>query len=334
MPPNTGPPSWPQTHPAPLPSASTRKPWIVIGISVAVVVALVVGLLVWRGTSGSYGSGTSEPSSVDEVGLDRTVGLLREKDPVCDDWRKYADELSEREKPWASIDDAKPAIEWSADERRTFSEVGDAMRVAADNFESLLPRAEDVGVQELIAQTIVYLRLYIDRIPNYTAPDSLIAGAAGNFGTAVSYMCNTVPLISVDSQDGPTSRNSSPTSLRSFTEGGSSACEDFLSLLDRQEATLSGWLRADSRTSADQWGPEQRSLNLAVQTVLDRDARELRSIAEGESNHLFHDLLTIQSEYMRAFAGSIPTYIPDDLQIWKVVTAVGGGISAACKAEL
>lgn len=308
----------------------SRKPWIALGVSLSVVVVLVVGLLAWRGTIFGSDQGGGDPSPT-AYGSDRTVGLLREKDPVCDDWRTFADALSDQEKPWASIDDSVPAARWTEEQRRIYGDVAEAMSAAADNFESILPKAEHVVIQELIAQTIVYLRKFVEKIPDYTEADSLVAGVASNFGTAVSYMCSAVPLTS---QDQPISVSNAepPAVLSAFMSNREPACGTFLAFLDRQKSTLSGWATTDSRTPADQWNPEQKRLYLAVQKVLDRDSGELRNMAEDAQNAILRDLLLTQADYMKAFGGALTTYVPDDLQLWKVVTSIGGGISAACKA--
>lgn len=332
MQPPVAPPPRPPSEPGGFatPQEPSRKPWIAIGLSLSLIVALVIGFFAWRETivGRDQGGGDQPPTA---YGLDKTVGLLREKDPVCGDWRKFADALSDQEKPWASIDATVPAARWTEEQRRIYVDVGKAMSAAADNFESILPRAEHAVIQELIAQTIVYLRTFVARIPHYIETDSLVAGVASNFGTAVSYMCSAVPLTA---QEHPTSvsKAEAPAALSTFMSNRDPACEIYLRFLNRQKSTLSGWMTADSRTPAHQWNPEQKRLYLAVQKVLGRDSEELRNIAEDTQSAVLRDLLLTQADYMKVFGAALSAYVPDDLQLWKVVTGIGGGISAACKA--
>lgn len=58
---------------------------------------------------------------------------------------------------------------------------------------------------------------------------------------------------------------------------------------------------------------------------------DLASRAKGT---VLGDLILVQNAYTQAFVDAIPHYTPDDAQLWTVVTAIGGGIIAACEAHL
>ncbi len=210
MPPGGGPPSYPQDPPplpgTPPPNSSHRRSWIVLGAVLVVVVAMAVGLVVWKSTS-SRGSGATGQS---EAGVDRTVGVLRERDPVCDEWLNYADELSQAAEQWTALNRGVPATKWTPEHREIYVAVGEAMTTAADQFESILPKARNVLLQELIAQTIVYLRAYVERIPEYVESDSLIAGVAAKFSNAVTDMCEIQPQLRASSSTEKTTRSSVP----------------------------------------------------------------------------------------------------------------------------
>lgn len=302
-----------------------------MGVSLAVVVALVVGLLVWE-VARPAGSGGIGPSADD--GVDRTVGLLQEKDPVCDGWHRYADELAVKERRWAVSDDGVPAAKWSPEQRGVFESTGEAMSTAADQFESLLPQARSVILQELIAQTIVYLRAYVERIPAYVQSDRLIAGAAGNFSNAVTYMCSAVPLVRGNHSAGWNSEVQNPADLRPFIESGDPICAEFTTVSDRQDEAISGWTVTDSTVPAEQFTPQQRELFDAVRFVLVDDMDKFEDLASRAKGTVLGDLILVQNAYTQAFVDAIPHYTPDDAQLWTVVTAIGGGIIAACEAHL
>ncbi|MGB0972565.1 MAG: hypothetical protein ACPGVG_16635 [Mycobacterium sp.] len=304
-----------------------------MGGVLVVVVALTVGLVVWKSTS-NQGPGGSAQS---EAGLDRTVGLLREKDPVCDEWFSAVAELATREKKWLTLDRDIPATKWTPEYRDIFLSVGEAMTTAADKFESILPKARSVVLQELIAQTIMYLRAYVERIPEYVESDKLIGGAAGNFSNAVTYMCDVGPLLPASASAGKATRSSvpDPAALTPLMAGGKDpACVKFLEALDRQKTYLRGWGTLDSAIPAEQWTPDQRVLNSMARKVILREAKDMRAIAEVAESAIMADLLVTRAAYMQAYADAIPTYTPNDKRLWLTLTAIGGGLSAACKATL
>ena len=334
VPPGADPPWSPNSPPSPgAPSGRDhRRRWIVLGVSFAVVVAVVVGSLVWRGVS-TRNDADNAPAAVDD-GVDRTVGLLRDKDPVCDEWLAVSNELAEKEEKWIASNRGVPATAWTTEQRETFVGVSQAMSTAADHYESMLPRAKNVVVQELIAQTIVYLRSYVERVPSYTESDNLFAGVAGNFGTAVTYMCSAAQLVPALGSGKRSTRSTvpDPDALTLFMAVEDRACSNFLELIGRQNAQLSGWAAADSTISAPQWTPKQRALNNAARDVIARDAIEQGGIVDSTENPIMADLLFARGEYMQAFADAIPTYTPDDALLWTTATSLGGGLSAACKA--
>ncbi len=339
MPPGGGPSSYPQ-YPPPPPSVGTppsnsshRRRWIVLGGVLAVVVALTVGLVVWKSTSNQGEGGTAQS----EAGLDRTVGVLRERDPVCDDWGPAIVELTSREKKWLTLNRDIPAAKWTPEHREIFVSVGEAMTAAADKFEAMLPKTRSVVLQELIAQTIVYMRAYVERIPEYVESDRFINGVAFNFGNAVTKMCDAGTLLRVPGGTEKTTRSSvpEPAGLTPFMANGKDpACAKLLEVIDRQNTYLSGWAATDPMIPAEQWTPDQRALNNAAREVILRDVNVVRALADVAESAIMADLLATRADYMQAFADSIPTYAADDGNLWATVAYIGGGLGAACKATL
>ncbi|MCH9667370.1 MAG: hypothetical protein K0U80_05845 [Actinomycetia bacterium] len=303
---------------------------MMLGLSLAVVVALVLGLVVWKASGhGSGGSGSASDGDVD-----RTVGLLRERDPVCDEWGKYADELAEHEEQWAAVNKGIPATKWTPEQREIFESVGRAMSAAADQFESILPDARNVVLQELIAQTIVYLRAYVERIPNYVESDGLIAGVAGNFSNAATYMCSAVPLVSAGDALSLSSSVQKPSELEDFMKVRDPVCDEFVALVDRQNSALIGWAAIDSTVNQVHWTSKQRTLYDAVRKTITRNLTRFREIASLAKGRVMGDLMATQNAYMEAFADAIPSYAPEDQQLWAAVNSLGGGLAAACESQL
>lgn len=334
MPPGTDPPRSPYPEPSP-PGPSNPRRWMVLGVSVAVVIAVVAGLVVWKGLATRNDADIAATAAADD-GVDRTIGLLREKDPVCDEWIEFADALSKNEEQWAASNRGIPATKWTFEQREIFVSAGEAMATAADQFESILPKARNVVIQELMAQTIVYLRAYVERIPTYVGSDGLIAGVANNFGAAITYMCSAVPLVSRLSRgkNPVSSATGEPAALEPFMVEKDSVCAEFQALIERQSAQLSGWVAGDSMKPAVLWTPKERTLSNAAREVLTRDYGHLLELQERSGNPIMSDLLLTQAAYMEAFAGAMPTYVPDDSQLWTTVTFLGGGLNSACRAEL
>lgn len=304
---------------------------MIVGICFAAVVTLVVGLLMWQS-----GSGDGPGTPVADDGVDRTVGLLTEKDPVCDDWIKYADELADETREWDAIDKTISAASWSPEQRDIVERAADAMRSAADQFESILPKANDVVLQELIAQTIVYWRAFVDRVQNYVRGDSMLAGTAGNFGSAATFMCTAVPIIlgrDLASEAVPAS-SKTPAKLSAFIRDTEPSCSELTALMDRQDRILRGWSDGDPAKRASEWSADERRLNQAAIPVLVEDGKRAVAIAQTSTNPVLADLVQTYVAYMNAFADALPTYEPDDHQLWKVATFLGGGLGAACEAQL
>jgi len=304
----------------------------VLGGVLVVVVALTVGLVVWKSTS-SHGPGATAQS---DAGVDRTVGVLRERDPVCDEWGAAVAQLDSSEEKWLTLNRNIPATKWTPEHREIFVSVGEAMTTAADKFESMLPNARSVVLQELIAQTIVYMRAYVERIPEYVESDRLINGVAFNFASAVTYMCDAGTLLRVPGSAEKITQSSvpEPAALAPFIADGDPACANYLKVSDRQKSQLGGWTRADSTIPAAQWTPTQRALNYAAREVILRDIKDVRAIADVAESAIMADLLVTRADYMQAYADAIPTYTPNDKFLWATVTSIGGGLSAACKAAL
>lgn len=305
---------------------------MMLGLSLAVIVAVVLGLVVW--SASDHGSGG--PSSASDGDVDRTVGVLREKDPVCDEWGKYADELAEKEERWAGLNKGIPAAKWTPEQREIFESVGRAMSTAANRFESILPDARNVVLKELIAQTIVYLRAYAGRIPSYVASDGLIAGVAGNFGGAVTYMCSGVSTVPPISGDEEVTRSAvpQPAALTPFMVEVDSRCPEFQALVERQSAQLGGWMSGDATKSAYQWTANEHAINNAAREVLERDYGTLITLGKRPGNPIMSDLISTQAGYVAAFADALTSYTPDDSQLWDTVVLLGGGLTAACRAQL
>lgn len=338
MPPSSGPPwpnQYPPQHSGPPPKPRpNRKPWLFVGVSLFAVVALVVGLLAWRETSLIQDAGTGEPSqSANET--NREIGLLREKDPLCDDWHGAVDKLKAETAAWSKIDDSIPATSWTPEQRRTYEDAGKALIASSDRFESVLAKAENAVIQELVAQTVVYMREFVKRIPNYQQDDGPFASVATNFSNAVTYMCSSVPLAPAGT-DGESSGNSSvpsPAALTDFMPERDAKCDEFSSIIDHQNTVLSGWADADATTPAAQWTEKQKALNNAARKVIEKSATQLEGVARMAQDRIMGDLILAQTAYMKAYADSIPTYTPDDNWLWRSAVGIGGGLIAACEAH-
>ncbi len=305
----------------------SRRRLLVLVLSVVVLIALVAGLLMWRAASDSSMDSGAQP------GTGGSVGVLREKDPICDQWLTFGNELSANEQEWAELDHTVPATRWTPEQREIYTAVGEAMGTAADQYESILPLARHTAVQELAAQTIVYLRAYVERIPTYAEADGRLAGVASNFGSAVSFMCTAVPHIpaAMLAEEQVRSHASEPAAVKPFMPERDSVCAEFVSMVQRRNAQLGGWLALDPAVPAAQWSPRQRRLNDAARHVLDRDAGEVQDMASRASSAVLRDLLMTDAAYLRATSSAIAGYQPDDKRLWEAAVSLSGGIMGTCR---
>ncbi|MDY6999283.1 MAG: hypothetical protein SW019_22030 [Actinomycetota bacterium] len=298
-----------------------------MGLSLAAVVALVVGLLVWQARSDGASGGSGQ--AADDV--DRTVGVLREKDPVCEDWWRYGDQLAADTEQWAQVDKSEAASEWTAEQREVFFAAGEAISAAANRFQEILPQARSPILQILISQSIVYWRQYLERLPNYEPVDGRYAEAGINFAGAVTFLCTAVPLVPDQGGDERASRVANPGELVDFMPTEDVVCSEFLAMVDEQNAVLGGWASTDPTVSASQWSDRERLASSAARKVLAQDAGRARDFSDRTENDIFSDLLFTYAAYLSVFSDALPTYVPDDDHLWKAAIYLGGGLVAACE---
>jgi hypothetical protein len=301
-------------------------------MAVIVVICLVAGLVVWRAMSTSTG-GSASPSGPDAGAGGHTIGLVIDEDPICGDWSKASEKMAGAEKAWTEVDDTIPASQWTPDQRRIFEDVASAMTAGANTFEQLLPRAQDPIIQELVAQTITYLRLYVDKIPSYEYKDGYLAGVANNFGSAVTSICTSAPNLASKSVQADTTQLSTtnPSALAPFMSTPDAVCNELRAIFHHQQSLLSSWRKTDSSIPASDWSQKDRDLNKLAQEVLQLDADRTSTLIQSATGPMVKDLLFTYAQYLKAYAQIIPNYTPADQYIWSVAAYIAGGLEAACQ---
>jgi hypothetical protein len=337
------PPMYPPFAPG-TPGPRRRRGWVwALAVFVIVVITVVGGVVVF-GRSDSDGKAsiptTAPPSATTRPADSHDVpaGLISVVDPVCGDYAITFEILAQREQSYAQIDQDTPASQWTPAQRDVIGATVRAIQTAVDQYIALQPEAENRVVQELLAQTIVYLKATAQSLPNYIAgADRYLPQAATGFGGALRSACEATSVVNeLPPQSRPPSAPQTvaadPSALTSFMPEKDPICTDYIPWFDRRDNELRAWYSRDQSTPASQWSAEQRALNDQARTVLLRNVGEAQEFASRTTNPVLRDFLDTLGPYSQAIADALPAYVPDNASLWGVVAYLGSGIHAACRA--
>lgn len=212
------------------------------------------------------------------------------------------------------------------------------MLSAAAQYEAMLPRAENRVIQELLAQTIVYLRANAENLPNYRAgEDVYLAFTATRLDGALAAICAAVPVAasatSALSTARPTSVAVDPRALVPFMATKDGICDDYVAWAARRDAELKTWELDGGGldVGAVEWTPQQRVIAQDVSRVLVRNADELEAFAERAKSPLVRDFLMTAVPYSRMFAERLPAYELADGPVWDVTSYLINAVRFGCR---
>lgn len=342
----SGPPGSPypsqQRWAAPPPPRRRRGwPWVLLVVAVIAVLAASIGIVVvGRGDSSPVErTPTASPVSADSRAAgpeDEPAGLIEKVDPVCADYQITYEILAQRQQSYAAISQDIPASQWTEEQRTVMDATVRAIQSAVSRYTEMLPKAENRVVQQLLAQTIVYLTKTADSLRDYHAgADRLYPQIATGLGGALDYICRSVLVVmswpAAEHPAAPATVAADPAVLVAFMPEPDSVCGDFMVWWQEQDAELSPWYPRDQSIPGVQWTPEQRDLSDAARTVLQQNVGELNDFSSRTSNPVFQDFLSTMTSYTAAYADMLADYTPDAVPVWGVVATLSGGLKAACQ---
>lgn len=275
------------------------------------------------------------PATSDDI----PAGLQLVADPICEDHGLVYNILAARWQSFAKLDEKIPASQWTPEQRDIADATARAMLSAAAQYESMLPRAENRVIQELLAQTIVYLRANAENLPHYRAAEDVnLAYTATRLDGAILAVCAAVPLVASLSAEmipapRPTTVAVDPSALVPFMKLKDGICDDYVAWAQRRDEDLETWESRGGQLSVEgsQWPPEQRAIADDVSRVLARNADEVRGFAERADNPLVRDFLATAAPYNQIFAKRLPAYRLDDWPAWDVTNYLLNAVRFGCQ---
>ncbi|PJK18943.1 hypothetical protein CSX11_28695 [Mycobacterium goodii] len=347
------PQSWP---PSPRPPARKRGnglKWIlgvvailaVVGVTAAVTLAVAN-----RGEQGEPGPGavnTSSTPSRGNVASDIAsandtgpVGVITE-DPTCaSEYPIMTAWVNKSKNGWAERDPSIPATAWSPEVRKQHEEVGEALRVAANQLQPLLKVTPHRVVREIYEQFIAYGRAYADSIPTYTPPADYLARVAVNASDAIANICSAVNFGSAAARGPLVSKLPAPSDFAApniddpqrFMKSSDPVCGEWNEVLQGLDRDTTAWRATDPSVPSTEWTPEEKALNEEVIPIMRRVANQMLALGNRSQNSVLKDLADLSVQYRNAFIAAIPTYMPADNYLSLASLRVAGIVNSACRA--
>ncbi|WP_126316466.1 hypothetical protein [Mycolicibacterium aurum] len=264
-----------------------------------------------------------------------SVGIIT-NEPTCSAWGPINDALAAaQENGWQLRDPALPASAWTAAQRQQHRQVADAMRGAADQTEHLASATKNTVVRDIYQQFIAYAREYADKVPLYQPPDDHLARVTVGTSLALTSICAAIKTGAASSSAPfvePSTLPNRGDGAAPFLEQPAPVCPRWEEHVLRYSMDTSAWRQIDPNLAAQQWSPEQKSINEAVVPLMLASADRIEDLAEESQNIVIERFGALATEYQRAFAATLPNYVPENNYLNEVVTGLIGSVSDACRA--
>jgi hypothetical protein len=350
-----GPPQWGPQQPwggppaGPPPRRGGKGKWIFGGIAVLAVIAVTVVitvLVVGKGSGGSpnptptNGNGSDFASANDKG----PVGIITE-DPTCATWNRINDTLAAAEKDvsWPSRDQSVPASAWTAEQRTMYESVGKALGGAADQVVAIVKLTPHRVMRELYQQFIAYTRVFVDKIPSYTASDKdqSVALLPDNIGLTLTGVCSAIvtgsagpiaPLVDAAAPPTEISPLGDAANPERFLSTSNPVCGPWTSALAKFFDESASWGAIDANIPATNWTPEQKAVYVAITPKMNALADELEKLGRQSGDPTLEDFSVLSAQYWRAFTKASPTYTSADIYLANAANYSAYVVQSACKA--
>lgn len=347
-----GPPGgqWPQQPwgAQPPPNKGGKGKWILVGLALVAIIAVsIVGtVLVLRPDSGgdngqqsNTANGGSEFASANDTG---PANIITEE-PTCEAWLKIARDMDTAVPEWNKLDYKVSAADWTPEQRAVFERESATLSDVIPSVANLAKQTPHRVMRELYGQFNAYAQAVIDSIPSYSAGDNQIVAASNQFSSALNRVCDAIyyrgaqqtsPLIPIPAPPTEIQALSGADKLvpERFLTDADSVCGDWAGIVERFNTDSEAWRGIDSKISAAEWTPEQRSVMDAVGPVMDDYANDMERLGRQSRNPIWEDFAVLAAQYMRAYVRAIPTYSVNISYMASQSTRLANAINWACKA--
>jgi len=339
-----GPPQQPWPAPTPPKKRGAGK-WIIGAVAlvavIAVTVAVTVSVMKNGGVGSSDGGTPVAPSDVASANDKGPVGIMTE-DPSCAPWTPINNTLYDvQNHGWSQRDQAAPSSTWTPELRAQFEAVGKGFRNAADQAVPLAKMTTHRVMRELYTQFIVYSRAYADRIAVYEPKDDQLARAASTASLVILYVCSAIESGSAAARAALVPPQAAPESTapvgdlsnpKRLFDSPDPVCADLSPTLQvlLQNSKFKIWVQGDPKVSVGNMTPEQRATADEVAQVMSGTASALEQLAAKTSNPIVRDFILLGVQYRRTFVKSMPTYQPNDQNVYLAGQYAPGVVSMAC----
>jgi hypothetical protein len=351
MGPPYGSPPWGPQQPAGPHKRGNGLKWVLGAVVLVVVVAVTVGAtLLFTGGGSSDDPPTATSSTPTTSGVASDIASANDKgpaeviteDPTCAPWTPINNTLANRQKNgWTNRDASIPAVTWSPEMRKMFTEAGDAMSEAADQSVPLAKMTPHRVMRELYQQFIAYARAYDESIPTYEPNDNHLANVAVSATLVLSSICSAAEYGSAAARGALLPPAEQPTELASlgdpanpqrFLSSPDPVCPAWTAIVAKVNSDIAAWITTDPDIPVGQWTGEQRALTAAVTPVLRENFDEMQALGTSSSNPVLQDLATLGAQYQRAYLQALPTYGPSDHYLYTTAAQTAAMVNEACLA--
>ena len=342
-----GPGQWPPPVP---PKRGGALKWVIGGVALLAVIATTAVVAVscdrHGGTNNAGGGSTATSGATSDIASANDkgpVGIITE-DPSCAPWGPIISTVAGIENNgWTQRDPSIPASSWTPEIRAQFEAVGKAMRNEADQTVQLAKMTPHRVMRELYGQITAYARAYADSIPTYTPVNDYLAQTSTTAGSVISYICDAISSGSAAARASLAPPITPPTHISSvgnlanpsrIFNSPDTVCSELSSTLDKLllDPTFKAWLNTDPKIPGSNWSADQRSLNDAVAPLMSTTADNLEKLVTQSDNPLVQDFILLGVQYRRTYIQALPTYQPNDDDIYSAGQYAPGVVSNACKA--
>jgi hypothetical protein len=92
------------------------------------------------------------------------------------------------------------------------------------------------------------------------------------------------------------------------------------------------WGNLNPNEPASAWTSDERAIADAAIPIMNRSADRIEDLGNQSSNPVLRDFADYAAQYRRAYAASLPTYVPADFYLADTALRTTSLISEACKA--
>jgi hypothetical protein len=334
------PPPWPG-GPPPKKKGNGWK-WGLGALALLVVIGVTAAVTISVTKDGSEGDSTPKGETFGLASADdRGPANIITEDPSCAAWSPINQAFVDvQRRGWDERDPSVPATKWTPEQRSHYDEVAAAARTAADQTVALARLTPHRVVRELYEQFIAYARAYSDAIPDYTASDNSLAAVAITASTVLVTTCSAIVYGSAPARgplmtSGPQSKVSAltdPNAARPFLQASDSTCAEWDSVINQFAQETKAWQGLNPNDPAGTWTPRQRATVDAVIPVMNHSAASIEELASHSGNPILQDFANYAAQYRRAYAASLPTYVPADFYLADTALRTTSLINEACSA--